>query len=113
MAPVLLVDDVGVLREMMADALRIQGIEVVEAADGQEAMERMGILVPSLVVLDLDMPRADGRAVHAWMLSTGREGIPVLIVSANLARAPAALPTIAKPFELEVLLQAVATHRRN
>ena len=46
-ARILVVDDEDVLREMLGDALRLSGFEVLEAADGLQALE-MGSLMASL-----------------------------------------------------------------
>lgn len=60
---VLVVDDEAAVREFASQALRDAGYEVVEAADGREALERLGRQdLPGIdvVVLDLAMPRMGG-----------------------------------------------------
>jgi signal transduction histidine kinase/ActR/RegA family two-component response regulator len=62
----LLVEDEPAVRELEACVLREQGYCVLEAADGQEALEMLqGPLepVPDLLVTDLAMPRLGGRAL--------------------------------------------------
>jgi signal transduction histidine kinase len=62
----LLVEDEPAVRELEVCVLREQGYHVLEAADGQEALEMLqGPLdpVPDLLVTDLAMPRLGGRAL--------------------------------------------------
>lgn len=59
---VLIVDDHPVVREGLRAFLELhEDLEVVgEAADGVEALEKVGQLVPDVVLMDLVMPRMDG-----------------------------------------------------
>jgi NarL family two-component system response regulator LiaR len=59
---VLIVDDHGVVREGLRTFLELQdGIDVVgEAANGEEALDRVAELRPDVVVMDLVMPKLDG-----------------------------------------------------
>jgi DNA-binding NarL/FixJ family response regulator len=59
---VLVADDHPIVRKGLADLLREQpGIEVVvEARDGQEAVERARETSPDVVVMDINMPRLSG-----------------------------------------------------
>ena len=57
---ILVVDDEPAVREAIERALRLEGYEVALAADGHEALERIGQRPPDAVVLDLLMPRVDG-----------------------------------------------------
>ncbi len=59
---VLIVDDHPVVREGLRSFLQLQeDMDVVgEAADGMEALEKVGELVPDVVLIDLVMPRMDG-----------------------------------------------------
>jgi DNA-binding NarL/FixJ family response regulator len=61
---ILLVDDAALFREGLAALLAAQpGFEVVgEAEDGAEAIERAGLLMPDIVLMDVDMPVMDGLA---------------------------------------------------
>lgn len=73
---VLIVDDHPVVREGLRTFLQLQGdLEVVgEAADGVEALEKVGELLPDVVLIDLVMPRMDGittiRRIRALSPST-------------------------------------------
>lgn len=57
---VLVVDDEPSMRLALTESLRRNGYGVVQAANGQEAMERIAVSKPWLVLTDLKMPRSGG-----------------------------------------------------
>jgi DNA-binding response OmpR family regulator len=59
----LIVDDDRVLADILAFTLRREGFEVVQAFDGEMALERWQEERPDVVVLDVNLPRLDGFAV--------------------------------------------------
>ena len=59
-ATVMVVDDTADVRELMALQLRAEGYEVVEAANGREAVELVRQKCPALILMDLQMPEMDG-----------------------------------------------------
>jgi two-component system copper resistance phosphate regulon response regulator CusR len=67
---VLVVDDSERLRESLAEGLRTQGMAVETAADGAQALALLSSMQFDIMVLDLIMPRVDGREVlletRAW-----------------------------------------------
>jgi len=60
MAKILIADDDPHIRQLLAFALEKAGYEVVEAEDGEAALERAQSAAPDLLVLDLNMPRLNG-----------------------------------------------------
>jgi DNA-binding response OmpR family regulator len=62
-AKILLVDDEAAITDNLAPFLGRAGYVVEVAADGQEALEKVADFQPDLIVLDVLMPRLDGRAV--------------------------------------------------
>jgi two-component system copper resistance phosphate regulon response regulator CusR len=60
---VLVVDDSERLRESLAEGLRTQGMAVETAADGAQALALLSSMEFDIIVLDLIMPRVDGREV--------------------------------------------------
>jgi CheY-like chemotaxis protein len=112
--PILVVDDDEDIREVLAMALGANGYSVETAADGIEAIELLSLgLRPSLVLLDMMMPRMDGEAFLAAMRGRSDLGdIPVILLSGHdAARQKAAeLHTtgcLVKPIELADLLGTV------
>ncbi len=78
---VLVVEDDATLRRTLDRLLRREGLEVAEAGDGQEAIDRFAAgLQVDLVITDLMMPRADGRAVLAAAV---KQGVPVVVLTAH------------------------------
>ena len=62
-AKVLVADDNDTSRELIREVLEMSGYDVVEAADGQDAVARARETVPDLMLLDIQMPRLDGYGV--------------------------------------------------
>ena len=80
---ILVVDDSPVVRDLISDALRAHGIRVVEASDGQEALERLAAHPNvQLVVTDFEMPRLDGPGlIRALRARPGARRLPAVVVS--------------------------------
>ncbi|MGQ0831505.1 MAG: response regulator transcription factor [Microthrixaceae bacterium] len=81
---VLVVDDDASIRTMLAYVFHDAGYEVVEAADGREALDRLRKAAPALMILDLMMPEVDGVRV----LRTRRDdrlaaGTRILVLTAK------------------------------
>src|SRR5204863_588529 len=57
---ILIVDDEADLRAVLRFGLEAEGFEVIEAADGEEALRRAHEDHPHLMVLDLMLPKLDG-----------------------------------------------------
>jgi CheY-like chemotaxis protein len=62
---VLVVDDEEIVRLVIARTLRLNGFDVFEARDGLEALARMPVAAPDLVLTDLNMPRCNGEMLCA------------------------------------------------
>ena len=57
---VLLVDDYPDAREMYSEYLQFSGFDVVEAANGMEALQRAVDEAPDIILMDLSLPVMDG-----------------------------------------------------
>jgi two-component system cell cycle response regulator len=67
----------------MTYLLRAHGHDVSTAADGEEAMQAMGAMVPDLVLMDLHMPNVDGfEAVRRMRAEPRLARVPVVAVTA-------------------------------
>ncbi|MGV1005588.1 MAG: response regulator transcription factor [Candidatus Nanopelagicales bacterium] len=60
MAVILVVDDEESVRAMLRDTLMVEGYDVIEAADGPEALEKYATEHPDGLILDIMMPRMSG-----------------------------------------------------
>lgn len=86
-ATVLVVEDVDDSREMLAEFMRMFGIEVQEARCGNEAIAKFRAAPPSLVVSDIAMPNGDGLSLIKTIRGLPAEegGLtPAIAVSAEL-----------------------------
>jgi CheY-like chemotaxis protein len=57
---ILIVEDNPVLREGLQELLELEGLAVITAANGREALEKMVALLPDLILSDIAMPEMDG-----------------------------------------------------
>jgi len=82
---VLLVDDSLIARETEAALLRSQGHEVDEAADGEEAWQKLTTGSYDLLITDVQMPNLDGIALTRRVKSSRLRHLPVVILSSLAA----------------------------
>jgi len=115
--PILVVEDIAHVRDLIAVQLRLRGYTVVTARDGQEALELIAQDKPAIVISDILMPRVDGFALaHKIRSDPQTAGIPLLLLSATYVSAEderfalgvGAIRFLPKPVEGDDLLVAVA-----
>ncbi len=84
MTIVLIVDDSPTVREMVSEQFRKSGFSVIEAVDGEEAIERITAKVPDVVVTDIVMPRKNGYELCRWIKNDPRtKHIPVIMCTSK------------------------------
>ena len=84
MTTVLIVDDSPTVREMVSEQFRKSGFSVVEAVDGEEAIEKITSKVPDVVVTDIVMPRKNGYELCRWIKNDPRtRQIPVIMCTSK------------------------------
>ena len=105
---ILIVEDEEMIREGISDYLTDCGYETIEAADGQEALEKFSSYEVALVLLDIQMPKLNGLEVLAEIRKTSQ--VPVLMLTAfqdeeykMSAFASLADGYLEKPFSLSLL----------
>ncbi len=79
---VLLVDDEESVQKLLTYPLEREGYTVVQARDGEEALERYRETPVDLVILDLMLPRLDGLAV-CRRLREERSAVPIIMLTAR------------------------------
>jgi len=107
----LLVDDEPAIRTTLTVLFEDEGYLVEEAANGQEALERIERTRPALVLLDMRMPIMDGWQ-FAHEIQLRKIDVPIVVMTAARdARAwdgeIAAAAYVTKPFDLDFLLATV------
>jgi CheY-like chemotaxis protein len=114
---VLIVDDDASVRLVCAVNLKAEGLHVLEAADGLDALEQARRERPDLVLTDVTMPGLDGFQLAERLRDDERtHGTPVIYLSGEVGRANAqrarALGAVAywtKPFDPRALAAFLAT----
>lgn len=107
---VLLVEDEEDLRELMRDALELNGYVVVAACDGQEALDGPDSIDNlGLVLLDLVMPRLNGWDFYQQLRARpALADVPVIVHSSSPTHAPAGVTRVLqKPIEFERLMAII------
>lgn len=93
---VLVVDDSFLNRKFISDALSFEGIEVLQAGSGLEALDILETENPTVIFLDIMMPVMDGLQFIEEMKKRGKN-IPVIVITAD-----SSLHTRQRLFELGI-----------
>ncbi len=79
---ILVVDDDATIRKMAGELLRSTGYDVLEASDGEQALELVHRKRPDLIVLDHKMPKMKGSDVVQEIRKDPKVGkTPILVLS--------------------------------
>lgn len=115
--PILIVEDVPNVLELLEVTLKFKGYAVVTARNGEEALEVLQTQRPVLIITDILMPKMDGYAfVQKLRLNVETRNIPVVFLSATyvtpddkqFALSLGAARFIEKPIDAEDFLLTVA-----
>lgn len=80
---ILIADDEAMNRELLRAMLEQHGHEVEEAADGEDAVDKIAHGRPAVVLMDIRMPRMDGfSALSKLRANPATSSIPVVAVTA-------------------------------
>jgi two-component system chemotaxis response regulator CheY len=115
MRSILAVDDSASMRQMVSFTLRSSGYEVIEAVDGQDALDKLGSREVDLVLTDQNMPRMDGLTLIRQLRGLERyKRVPILVLTTEsgdemkqAGRAAGATGWMVKPFDPARLLEVV------
>ena len=108
-------DDSASVRQMVAFTLKQNGYDVIEAVDGQDALQKLGAKKVDMLLTDLNMPKLDGigliKGVRASALN---KFIPIVMLTTESqdskkaeGKAAGATGWIVKPFDPVRLVDAV------
>jgi len=115
---ILIVDDEPMIRKAIHLALEKEGYEVVEAETGAEALRRIELSKPDLILLDIMLPDVSGFDVCRDIRKAGLR-VPIIILSAKTEEIDVVVGLeigaddyITKPFRTRELLARIAAHLR-
>ncbi len=110
---IMVVDDDPKIRTVVRRGLAFEGYRVVEAASGEEALEKSREHLPDLIVLDIMLPGIDGLEVTRRLRSSGDEVAILMLTARDEVRdrvkglETGADDYLVKPFSFEELLARV------
>jgi two-component system chemotaxis response regulator CheY len=115
MQSILAVDDSASMRQMVAFTLKGAGYNVIEAADGQEALDKARGAKVDLVLTDQNMPKMDGiTLVKSLRGLPSYNSTPILILTTESSdemkakgKAAGATGWLVKPFDPGKLLDVI------
>lgn len=118
MKTILIAEDNVVNRELVREMLEAWGFRVLEALDGQQALQTIKAERPDLVLMDIQMPALDGFGVLRKIRSeTELAAIPVLALTAYAMRGDSekALSAgfnayVTKPIDMALLKREINRH---
>ena len=116
--PILIVEDIPHILELLEVTLKFKGYDVVTARNGDEALEYVASEQPALILTDILMPKLDGYAPGPARVRSNPDTrhIPIIFVSATFiteddkqfALSLGAVRFLEKPIEASELLLTVA-----
>jgi twitching motility two-component system response regulator PilH len=83
MTRILIVDDSLFQRRIISAPLKSEGYELLEAVNGREALEKIIVEKPDLILLDILMPEKDGFEVLKELLEA-KNTIPVIMLTSDV-----------------------------
>ncbi|MBI4347969.1 MAG: response regulator [Elusimicrobia bacterium] len=123
MATILVVDDEPEIVTLLRFVLEKDGYKILEASNGQVALERLGVqppeptaTLPDLIILDIMMPVMDGYTLNSRLQKEPKtQGIPILVLTAKgqkmrdlFEMAPNVAAYVQKPFDPKMLRELIA-----
>jgi DNA-binding response OmpR family regulator len=115
--PLLVVEDIPNVLELLEVTLRFQGYEVISAHNGEEALDILERETPALIISDILMPKLDGFSMVQKLRNNPKtQNIPVIFLSATyvtpedrmFAMSLGASRFIEKPIDTEDFLLTIA-----
>ncbi len=81
MTTILVVEDDKNERLLYEQELRLEGYEILTAADGKEALEKVKEQLPDIIIMDINIPKMDGIETMGRILNKHKD-IPIIIHTA-------------------------------
>ena len=116
---IVIVEDMDDLRELLAEVLTAEGYHAIMARSGVEAIEKMSLVLPDLIITDLTMPEmTGGELVQRMRRNPELAHLPVIVLTSRERKkaleelgeaAQSVQQILRKPVNLSELLTAVDT----
>jgi chemosensory pili system protein ChpA (sensor histidine kinase/response regulator) len=114
---VMIVDDSLTVRKITGRLLAREGYTVITAKDGVDAMEQLQEAVPTVMLVDIEMPRMDGFDLTRNVRADARlKHVPIIMITSrtaekhrNYAREIGVNVYLGKPYQEEELLAHIAS----
>jgi CheY-like chemotaxis protein len=119
---ILYIEDERPVIELVRQALRLSGLDIVGATSGEQGLEMMRERKPDVLLLDLMMPGVNGWDVYREMKADENlADIPVIVITAKVPKhghniienLPPVDDYITKPFDVDHLLRSVQRFLKN
>lgn len=112
---IMAVDDSATIRQVLSFTLQGAGFEVIEAEDGQDALEKLASDPPDMLITDLNMPKMDGiQLIKEVRQAAWGKFMPILMLTTESqeakkqeGKAAGASAWLVKPFKPEQLLAII------
>lgn len=105
---VLVADDDAAIVELVTEVLEDEGYRIRSAGDGRDALRAIATDPPDLVLTDVMMPYVDGMALTRRLRAQGNQTPVVLMSAVTPSIQLPGVSFVAKPFDLDLLVQAIA-----
>ena len=112
---ILYVEDNQDNRLLVRRVLSSEGYDVVDASDAKSALEKIKMIQPDLILMDINMPDVDGYTLTSQIRQTpGYASVPIIAVTANVMRGDREKSLeagcdgyIQKPIDIDTLAQQI------
>ncbi|MBV6465468.1 MAG: Polar-differentiation response regulator DivK [Anaerolineales bacterium] len=112
---ILYVEDNLENRILIRRVLEAEGYAMAEASNAEDAMKKIHLVKPDLILMDINMPDVDGYSLTSQIKSTpGFASVPIVAVTANVMRGDRERSLeagcdgyIQKPIDIDVLSQQI------
>ena len=120
-AKVLIVDDEPDIVESIKFNLELEGIQCIEAHDGEEALSKARSQNPALIILDIMLPKINGYKIARLLkFDEAYKHIPIIMLTARtqqtdieLGEETGADEYVTKPFDMDMLVALVKKYLGN
>ncbi len=111
----LVVDDSLTMRKVLSRVLERENFEVITANDGMDAIQKLQLFTPDIILTDIEMPRMDGFEFSRYVRDNEKtSAIPLIIISSrtaekhrNVAKELGVNAFLGKPVQDDALIEQV------